>query len=196
MRAEMLAPTRPDAAVRPPARNLVQAYRTVREATRMLSAPLAPEDMAVQAMPDASPVKWHLAHTTWFFETFVLKHALRGYRPFHPQFEYLFNSYYNTLGPQWYRPHRGLLTRPTVAEILDYRAHVDAAMGRLLESGSFPEPVVELGLHHEQQHQELILTDVKYLLSQNPLRPVYRQVTAVAETGAPPAQGWVCCCCG
>lgn len=157
----------------------------------MLSAPLAPEDMAVQAMPDASPVKWHLAHTTWFFETFILKHAPRGYRPFHPQFEYLFNSYYNTLGPQWYRPHRGLLTRPTVAEILDYRAHVDAAMGRLLESGSFPEPIVELGLHHEQQHQELMLTDVKYLLSQNPLRPVYREVPVVAGTGARPAQGWI-----
>jgi ergothioneine biosynthesis protein EgtB len=180
-----------DAAPRPAARDLVQPYRTVRDATTRLAAPLAPEDMAVQAMADASPVKWHLAHTTWFFETFVLKHAARGYRPFHPQFEYLFNSYYNALGRQWYRPHRGLLTRPTVAEILEYRAHVDAAMGRLLESGSFPEPIVELGLHHEQQHQELILTDVKYLLSQNPLRPVYREATTVAETGAAPAQGWI-----
>lgn len=171
-------------------RDLVPLYRSVRGATTTLTAPLEPEDMAVQAMPDASPIKWHLAHTTWFFETFILKHT-PGYRPFHPQFEYLFNSYYNALGPQWYRPHRGLLTRPTGAEILEYRTHVDAAMGRLLGSGSFPEAVVELGLHHEQQHQELILTDVKYLLSQNPLRPVYREGSAVARTGAVPAQGWI-----
>src|SRR5882762_11746474 len=109
--------------------DIARCYKTVREATTALSAPLAAEDMAVQPMPDASPTKWHLAHTTWFFETFILK-GTPGYRPFHPQFEYLFNSYYNTLGPQWYRPHRGLLTRPTVAETLEYRVHVDAAMAR------------------------------------------------------------------
>ncbi len=111
--------------------DIAQRYAAVRAATTTLSAPLTAEDMAVQPMPDASPTKWHLAHTTWFFETFILK-GTPGYRPFHPQFEYLFNSYYNTLGPQWYRPHRGLLTRPTVAEILEYRAHVDAEMARLL----------------------------------------------------------------
>src|ERR1700720_3136888 len=122
---------------------LRQRYDAVRAATLALTVPLSPEDQLVQPMPDASPTKWHLAHTTWFFETFALKPAARNYRPFHPQFEYLFNSYYNTLGPQWYRPHRGLLTRPTVAEILDYRAHVDAAMFRLLEDGAFPSPVVE-----------------------------------------------------
>ena len=154
--------------------DIARRYEAVREATTALSAPLAAEDMAVQPMPDASPTKWHLAHTTWFFETFILK-GTPNYRPFHPQFEYLFNSYYNTLGPQWYRPHRGLLTRPTVTEILEYRAHVDAGMARLLDSGAFPEAVVDLGLNHEQQHQELMLTDVKYLLSQNPLRPVYRK---------------------
>ena len=181
----------PDPTAHPAGRNLVQPYRTVRDATTSLTAPLAPEDMAVQAMPDASPLKWHLAHTTWFFETFVLKHAVPGYRPFHPQFEYLFNSYYNALGPQWYRPHRGLLTRPGVSEILAYRAHVDAAMERLLESGSFPAPVVELGLNHEQQHQELMLTDVKYLLSQNPLHPAYRELSALAQTGATRAQRWM-----
>jgi len=165
-------------------------YQTVREATTTLSAPLAAEDMAVQPMPDASPTKWHLAHTTWFFETFILK-GTPGYQPFHPQFEYLFNSYYNTLGPQWYRPHRGLLTRPTVAEILEYRAHVDAAMARLLDSGAFPAAALELGLNHEQQHQELMLTDVKYLLSQNPLRPVYREAPRPPTAGTAPAVAWL-----
>jgi len=180
-----------DTAVRPASADVAQRYGTVREATTQLSAPLAPEDMAVQPMPDASPTKWHMAHTTWFFETFVLKPAASNYRPFHPQFEYLFNSYYNALGPQWYRPHRGLLTRPTVAEILDYRAHVDAAMSRLLDDGAFPAPVVELGLHHEQQHQELMLTDVKYLLSQNPLRPIYREATRAPQARAAPAAAWI-----
>jgi len=169
--------------------DIARRYQAVREATATLSTPLAAEDMAVQPMPDASPTKWHLAHTTWFFETFILK-GTPNYRPFHPQFEYLFNSYYNTLGPQWYRPHRGLLTRPTVAEILEYRAHVDAGMGRLLESGTFPAAVVELGLNHEQQHQELMLTDVKYLLSQNPLRPVYREDPQPRKAGTAPGAGW------
>ncbi len=169
--------------------DIARRYQTVREATTTLSAPLAAEDMAVQPMPDASPTKWHLAHTTWFFETFMLK-GTPGYRSFHPQFEYLFNSYYNTLGPQWYRPQRGLLTRPTVAEILEYRAHVDAGMARLLESGTFPAAVVDLGLNHEQQHQELMLTDVKYLLSQNPLRPVYREAPGPRKAATAPAAGW------
>jgi ergothioneine biosynthesis protein EgtB len=176
--------------IRRPSTDWPKAYGAVRAATTALTAPLAPEDMAVQAMPDASPAKWHLAHTTWFFETFVLKHAAPRYRPFHPRFEYLFNSYYNGVGPQWYRPSRGLLTRPTAAEIMEYRGHVDDAMTRLLESGAFPEPVVELGLQHEQQHQELILTDVKYLLSQNPLRPVYRPGSAATRTSPTPA-GWI-----
>ena len=155
-----------------------------------LCQPLAPEDMTVQAMPDASPAKWHLAHTTWFFETFVLRPAAAGYRPFHPEFAYLFNSYYNAVGPQWYRPHRGLLTRPTVAEVAAYRAHVDAALERLLQAGAAPEAVVELGLHHEQQHQELLLTDVKYLFAQNPLRPAYHDCPPPRGRSAPEA-GWI-----
>jgi len=171
--------------------DIARRYKTVREATTTLSAPLAAEDMAVQPMADASPTKWHLAHTTWFFETFILtKQGTPNYRPFHPQFEYLFNSYYNTLGPQWYRPHRGLLTRPTVAEILEYRAHVDAGMARLLDSGTFPEAVVELGLNHEQQHQELMLTDVKYLLSQNPLRPIYVADVRVPQVRTAASLSW------
>jgi ergothioneine biosynthesis protein EgtB len=172
--------------------DIARRYQTVRAATATLTAPLAAEDMAVQPMADASPTKWHLAHTTWFFETFILK-GTPNYRPFHPQFEYLFNSYYNTLGPQWYRPHRGLLTRPTVAEILEYRTHVDAGMARLLDSGAFLEAVVELGLNHEQQHQELMLTDVKYLLSQNPLRPVYHNELddpRVPQVRTPSAVSW------
>jgi len=172
--------------------DVARRYQTVREATATLTAPLAAEDMAVQPMPDASPTKWHLAHTTWFFETFILtKQGTPNYRPFHPQFEYLFNSYYNTLGPQWYRPHRGLLTRPTVAEILEYRAHVDAGMARLLDSGTFPASVVELGLNHEQQHQELMLTDVKYLLSQNPLRPVYVADGRLPQVRTAGAVSWI-----
>ena len=170
--------------------DIARRYEAVREATTALSAPLAAEDMAVQPMPDASPTKWHLAHTTWFFETFILK-GTTNYRPFHPQFGVLFNSYYNTLGPQWYRPHRGLLTRPTVAEILEYRAHVDAGMARLLESGASPEAVVELGLNHEQQHQELMLTDVKYLLSQNPLRPIYVADGRVPQVRTAAPRSWI-----
>jgi ergothioneine biosynthesis protein EgtB len=172
--------------------DIARRYQAVRDATTTLSAPLAAEDMAVQPMPDASPTKWHLAHTTWFFETFILtKQGTPSYRPFHPQFEYLFNSYYNTLGPQWYRPHRGLLTRPTVAEILEYRAHVDAGMARLLGAGAFPDPVVELGLNHEQQHQELMLTDVKYLLSQNPLRPTYIDDARAPKAHRTSAATWI-----
>jgi ergothioneine biosynthesis protein EgtB len=158
------------------AETLLGRYRQVRSTTEWLVEPLTPDDMAVQAMPDASPVKWHLAHSTWFFETFVLKPSLPGYQPFHPQFEYLFNSYYNAIGPQWRRPERGLLTRPTIDEIRGYRAHVDIAMERLLEDVSSVRPhLLALGWNHEQQHQELIVTDLKYLLAQNPLHPVYRE---------------------
>ena len=170
-----------------PAASLADHYRLVRGATDRLCEPLETEDYVVQSMPDASPTKWHLAHTTWFFETFVLKPAAPGYRPFHTEFEYLFNSYYNAVGPQFFRPHRGQLTRPSVADVRRYREHVDGAMLRLLgrEGGGPGETrdVIVLGLHHEQQHQELMLTDIKHLLSCNPLRPVYR------EGEAPPALG-------
>lgn len=126
-------------------------------------------------MADASPPKWHLAHTTWFFETFLLKAFVPGYRPFHERFEYLFNSYYNGVGRPYPRARRGALSRPTVAEVMEYRQHVDAAMEALLEGGDRDiDGRVELGLHHEQQHQELLLTDIKYTLGTNPLLPAYR----------------------
>ena len=157
---------------------LSASYRKVRRATERLCEPLSAEDCAIQSMDDASPAKWHLAHTSWFFETFVLQAEIEGYRPFHPAFRVLFNSYYNSMGEQHPRRERGLLTRPSLNHVLDYRAHVDKQMLPLLrEEGRLSSAragVVELGLNHEQQHQELILTDVKHLLSKNPLRPAYR----------------------
>jgi ergothioneine biosynthesis protein EgtB len=167
-----------------PQETLSWRYREVRRATESLAASLSPEDCQLQSMPDASPVKWHLAHTTWFFETFVLESGAPGYRPFHPQFRVLFNSYYNTVGDQYPRPERGLLSRPSLEEVFAYRAHVDERMQTLLNRELRAEDpaasVIELGLHHEQQHQELILTDVKHGLSCNPLRPAYRDVVSPA----------------
>jgi ergothioneine biosynthesis protein EgtB len=168
-------------------------YRAVRRATEALCAPLDVEDYVIQSMPDASPAKWHLAHTSWFFETFVLAAHVPGYRPFHPQFAVLFNSYYNAAGPRWPRPRRGLLSRPTVAEIYRYRARVDERMTALFEAPGGDllrrvANVVVLGLHHEQQHQELLLTDLKHALAPNPLRPVYREV--VSPAGVAPPSGW------
>jgi ergothioneine biosynthesis protein EgtB len=164
-------------------------YDRVRAATLALSEPLSPEDQVVQSMPDASPTKWHLAHTTWFFETFVLAgldDGAPGRAAFHPGFAVLFNSYYQGVGPQFPRPRRGLLSRPSLAEVHDYRRHVDGAMARLFET--LPDarlreiaPRIELGLNHEEQHQELIVTDLKHLLAQNPLDPVYRPRPAREE---------------
>ena len=170
------------------------AYTAVRGQTMALAAPLSPEDCQVQSMPDASPTKWHLAHTTWFFETFVLVPHAAGYREYEPRFRFLFNSYYNAVGAQYPRSARGLLSRPRLEEVLAYRAHVDAAMQRLIEAGSLAPAllaVVELGLHHEQQHQELIVTDIKHALASNPLRPAYRAgpggaTHSVPEPGAQP----------
>jgi len=167
----------------------VGRYRAVRGATERLAEPLSPEDCTPQSMPDASPAKWHLAHTTWFFETFVLEVAEPGFEPVEPLYRELFNSYYFSVGAQYFRPERGLVTRPGLAEVLDYRRQVDARMERLLEAGSLPEPlraVVALGLQHEQQHQELLLTDVKHLLSKNPLHPVYRSEPPPPETHPEP----------
>jgi ergothioneine biosynthesis protein EgtB len=147
---------------------------TVRDYTERLADPLSPEDQTVQSMPDASPTKWHLAHTTWFFETFVLKPFGPRYQPFDPAYEYLFNSYYEAVGPRHPRPQRGMITRPGVEEILAYRRYVSEEMVKLLHSrDNRIEPLVELGLHHEQQHQELILMDARHLLSLNPLHPSY-----------------------
>ncbi len=151
-------------------------YEAVRARTLALAAPLSPEDCALQSMPDASPVKWHLAHTSWFFETFLLAPGLPGYKVFDPHFKVLFNSYYNAVGDKHPRHERGLISRPDHQTVLAYRAHVDAGMQRLLESpGPSIAPLVELGINHEQQHQELVLTDLKHLLSRNPLRPAYRK---------------------
>ncbi len=151
-------------------------FKSVRSRTEELAAPLSPEDQTVQSMPDASPTKWHLAHTTWFFETFVLRPHAPGYRVFDPSYEYLFNSYYEAVGPRHPRPQRGLITRPGVGEVLEYRHHVTAAMIDFLGGDHAAHELVELGLHHEQQHQELILMDIKHALSMNPLRPAYRNV--------------------
>lgn len=170
--------------VRSPSHDLSSAYSSVRARTEALAAPVSAEDCTVQSMPDASPLKWHLAHTSWFFETFVLARAAAlglargGWRPHHPQFAYLFNSYYEGAGQRIARADRGLLTRPSLAEVMRYREHVDRAMRSLLDDGADLSPllpVVTIGLHHEMQHQELILTDVKHLFSRNPLRPAYQR---------------------
>jgi ergothioneine biosynthesis protein EgtB len=159
---------------------LLDRYRSVRGHTVALCEGLSPEDCQAQSMPDASPVKWHLAHTTWFFETFVLGGFAAGYTPAFESYRVLFNSYYNAIGQKHPRPQRGLLTRPTLAEVMTYRAVVDDAMTALIDGIDRREgapglpALVTLGLHHEQQHQELILTDVKHLLSCNPLGPAYR----------------------
>jgi dimethylhistidine N-methyltransferase len=167
---EALARTATDAAVSP-----LERYRSVRRGSLERVSPLTPEDQQVQSMPDASPAKWHLAHTTWFFETFLLIPRLAGYRPFDPAFGYLFNSYYEAVGPRHPRPARGLVTRPTQAEVVAYRAHVDAAMERMLAGATDAAvaQLVELGLAHEEQHQELILMDVLHLFAQSPLSPAY-----------------------
>lgn len=170
-----------------PARESARAehFLSIRRLTERLAAPLSAEDQTVQSMPDASPTKWHLAHTTWFFETFVLAVHARNYRPFDPAYKYLFNSYYEAVGPRHPRPQRGMITRPGVEEVMTYRQHVSQAMTELLESGDNRiASIVELGLNHEQQHQELILMDAKHLLAQNPLRPAYQAVPALQATPA------------
>jgi hypothetical protein len=152
-------------------------YRAVRAQSQALCAPLLPEDTVVQPMLDVSPPKWHLAHTTWFWETFLLKEYAPGYQLFHPEYAYLFNSYYNSLGSRVNRADRGTLSRPALADVLAYRAHVDAALAKLLTERRDLPPVffelLELGLQHEQQHQELLATDIKYILSTSPLAPAY-----------------------
>ena len=166
---------------------LARLHAAVRAQTQALAAPLSAEDQCVQSMADASPTKWHLAHTTWFFEAVVLQPNAPGYRPFDPRFFLLFNSYYESLGPRHPRPQRGLLTRPGLAEVQDYRHHVDVAMQSFIESADeaawqSAAALVELGLNHEQQHQELILTDILHALSCNPLLPAYQ------PDEAPPAR--------
>ncbi len=171
------------------AARLLERFRTLRRTTLALAAPLSAEDCAAQSMPEASPVKWHLAHTSWFFETFVLAPGLPGHQPFHPRFGFLFNSYYNAGGERAERPQRGLQTRPSLEEVLAYRRHVDERIKRWLEGSRAPAEVglldvLELGLNHEEQHQELILTDVKHLLSHSVLDPVYASWPPASGRGA------------
>jgi ergothioneine biosynthesis protein EgtB len=163
------------------ATDLLDRYTAVRRLTERLAEPLSPEDQTVQSMPDVSPTKWHRAHTSWFFETFLLAEERTDYTPFHREYAYLFNSYYESLGPRYTRAHRGSVSRPGCAEITGYRDHVDRHMEELISDGPDDRSVsrVELGLHHEQQHQELLLMDIKHVLSMSPLDPAYR-----------PAQEW------
>ncbi|MEZ6141318.1 MAG: ergothioneine biosynthesis protein EgtB [Zavarzinella sp.] len=166
----------------------LEQYHKVRNQTLLLCEHLSSEDCQLQSMPDASPAKWHLAHTTWFFEAFLLN-ELPGYRPFSLDFQYLFNSYYNSLGERHPRHQRGLLSRPNLTEILQYRSHVDAAIADYTERKiAINFQLLELGLHHEQQHQELLLTDIKHALSCNPLYPKYAPPVDGASPGVMPHQ--------
>lgn len=177
----------PSPSILPPAR-LLEDYRQVRRQTELICAPLETEDYVIQSMPDVSPPKWHIAHTTWFFETFLLRALDSGYQPFHEHYEQLFNSYYQALGQPYPRARRGVLSRPTVKDVYRYRAHVDAAMTRLLSSDAVSTVAqrVVLGLQHEQQHQELLLTDIKHILAQNPLAPTYCEATPESSASVPP----------
>jgi len=182
-----------------PGREPVAArYAQVRAATLALAAPLTPEDQCVQSMPDASPTKWHLAHTSWFFEAVVLGPHAAAYEAFDATFARLFNSYYESLGPRHPRPQRGLLTRPSLDRVHDYRAHVDAAMQAFMRDAddatwSTVAPLVELGLQHEQQHQELIATDILHAFSCNPLLPAWRpqEQPALRLAGSTPPLRWL-----
>ncbi len=173
--------------------SLSAQFARVRSFTDLIVAPLSPEDCQVQSMADASPIKWHLAHTSWFFETFILEPYADDYRVFDPTFKVLFNSYYNGIGDKHPRPERGLLSRPSLDRIRAYRAHVDAAMLSFLASPSHAAAVhylITLGLNHEQQHQELMLTDLKHMLSMNPCSPVYRDAEVTSASPAKNTPSW------
>ena len=180
------------------ANKLRASYAVVRRTTEQLARPLSSEDCQIQSMPDASPTKWHLAHTSWFFETFVLADHAPRYQVFDPSFKFLFNSYYNAIGDRIARPNRGLITRPSLDEVYAYRASVDQAMQSFFEGAGESldttlAAVIELGINHEQQHQELILTDIKHALAQNPLRPAYRDGLAIAASASVPPAEWLNC---
>lgn len=174
--------------------SLENHYPQVRQVSEQICEPLVTEDYGIQSMPDVSPPKWHLAHTTWFFETFLLLPHLAGYEVFHPRFGYLFNSYYESVGERHPRPQRGLLSRPTVEDVYRYRGYVDQAMRSLLTIQSSPpalKSLILLGLHHEQQHQELLLTDIKHILALNPLRPAYQPVPSPVTGSALTKEQWL-----
>src|SRR5262245_14013557 len=173
----------------------IRAFREVRGETERRAAPLSAEDQVVQSMPDASPTKWHRAHTTWFFEQFLLIPHADGYVPFDARFGFLFNSYYVAAGPRHARPKRGLITRPGAGEVAAYRAHVDAAVERLIADAPDTKlrnvlTVLEIGLNHEQQHQELILTDILHALAENPDCPVYDPAWRMPRGGAKDTRGF------
>jgi len=179
---------------------LQHRYRSVRSRSERLCAPLAAEDHVPQPIAEVSPPKWHLAHTAWFFETFLLQPHQPGYRCFHPRFGYLFNSYYEAIGERVARPERGHLSRPTVAQVLAYRAHVDAAMAELMSMPIAADigELIELGLQHEQQHQELLVTDLKVILGVNPLTPAFElhdasvlDLSAEHDGTCPPLDNWL-----
>src|SRR6476661_2612729 len=174
-----------------PAESLRGRYRNVRDFSKLLTRDLEPEDCVVQSMPDVSPTKWHLAHTSWFFETFLLKKFVSGYVPTIPEYAFLFNSYYNAAGTMHRRDLRGLISRPTVTESFRYRENIDRQIEDLIASASDDlldeiESLITLGIHHEQQHQELLVTDIKHVFAQNPLHPVFRKRTE--ENTQPPPQ--------
>ena len=159
--------------------SLVSEFLNTRQCSLQLVEPLSAEDCQIQSMPDASPAKWHLAHTSWFFETFILKKSDAGYQEFSPHFDVLFNSYYNAVGQQYNRPDRGLLSRPSLDQILEYRAYIDEAMSEFMQSAACSEhmlDLIEIGIQHEKQHQELLLTDIQHGLYQNPLLPAYTEL--------------------
>ena len=179
----------------PHRQQLIAQYQQVRESSKGLCSPLAIEDYVVQSMPDCSPTKWHLAHVSWFFETFLLKPSVADYTSPNPGYAYLFNSYYNTLGERHCRPKRGLISRPTVKETYEYRRYVDEHVLELLEKIDERQladlaAIITLGLHHEQQHQELMVTDIKHVLSSNPLYPTYRARTPSSASSITPLE-WV-----
>ena len=167
---------------------LVARFARTRARSLTLVAPLSDADATIQSMPDTSPAKWHLAHTTWFFETFALRDHVQDYGAFNASFGYLFNSYYEAEGPRHARSARGMLSRPALDDIREWRAHVDAAMAPLLDRPELA-PLIALGLAHEEQHQELLLTDIKHALFQNPLGPAYAPATTPAASAS--AQGWI-----
>lgn len=175
-----------------PKADLASAYRHVRQFTETLCQPLATEDYVIQTMESVSPTKWHLAHVSWFFEQFILHEYVPGYEPYHPRYYYLFNSYYNTVGPMHCRPNRGLISRPTVEQVYEYRRVIDDRMLALIEGSDDAaarelEPLITLGLHHEQQHQELLVTDIKHVFSTNPLLPAYRPRSNELHAAVPEA---------
>lgn len=176
--------------------SLLKSYIKVRAFSHKLAKPLTKEDYVVQSMPDVSPTKWHLAHTSWFFEAFILSKTEKKYKSLHPQYNFLFNSYYVQVGERHSRPKRGLISRPTVDEVYEYREYVDKNMNKVfknLDDKKFAKiaKVIEIGIHHEQQHQELIVTDIKHVLSENPLYPTYKKSAGKKSKNKISSAGWI-----